>query len=68
MLTAVRGDHQLEMTLNRIAECDAVLSVPKRQRIVEAVGIGILELQRPRFAAVCRLVDPRISPGPALSR
>src|SRR5262249_53417488 len=54
---AVRGDDQLELPLDGVAEGDAVLLVPEGDGVEEGRGVGGLELQRPGPAAVGRLVD-----------
>src|SRR5438105_1992031 len=50
---AVSGDEQLELPLDRITERNAALFVPEGQGIIKCLGVGVFELQRPRFAAVC---------------
>src|SRR5207248_1853660 len=60
---AVVGDEQLEPALDRVPEGDAVLVVPERDGVEEAVGLSILELEDPRLPTVRRLIDPGLLAG-----
>src|SRR5579883_742245 len=54
---AILGDYQLKLSLDGIAQGNAVLVVPEGKRIKEAIAVGIFELKAPRFAAILSFVN-----------
>src|SRR5207237_608016 len=64
MRPAVIRCDELEVALDRIAQRDAVLLIPKGDGVEEAIAVGVLELQGPGLAGIGRLVDARVFAGP----
>src|SRR4051812_16520085 len=63
MVPAFGRDDELEPTLDRVAQGDAILLVPERHCVEEPVLVRVLELQFPGLAAISRLVDARVPAG-----
>ena len=61
-------DDQLKMSLHGVAEGNPVFLVPERDGIEEGFAVEVLELQRPRSAAVRSLVDPSVFAEASMSR
>src|SRR5262249_4525547 len=60
---SVRGDQQLEPPPDGVAQGDAVFLIPEGDGVKKSSGVGTPELQRPRLAAVDRLVNARSVAG-----
>src|SRR6185436_17338006 len=55
---AVARRHDVELTIDGVAENDAVVCIPKRHRVEKCFRIFILELQRPALSGIGRFINP----------